>query len=93
MGWQDNDENNQSEDLLNDELQTSAAELETKKQSLYNTRLGIIKNRGGQEWTPNSMMQSNVKSPTQPKATNDLSGGLNAGLSAAAPGMAKGLSK
>ena len=52
----DNDRSNQpseSERLAAQQIQENRAELETKKRSLYQTRLDIIKGQGAPIWTPN----------------------------------------
>lgn len=48
----DNDPNSGTNDLLDEELKFNKSELEAKKQSLYQTRLDIIKGQGQQVWTP-----------------------------------------
>lgn len=41
-----------SNDAMNQEIANNEAELNTKKQNLYDTRLSIIKSQGQQTWTP-----------------------------------------
>jgi hypothetical protein len=53
MGLFGNNEPSQTEELLNQQNEEAKAELEQKKQSLYQTRLDLIKSNGGQSWTPN----------------------------------------
>jgi|HubBroStandDraft_2_1064218.scaffolds.fasta_scaffold469825_2 hypothetical protein len=53
MGFFDDNEGNGADALLDQQLRESQAELEAKKQSLYQTRLDIIKGQGGQNWSPN----------------------------------------
>jgi hypothetical protein len=48
------------------QIRTNQAELEAKKQSLYKTRLDIIKGEGAQNWTPNT------SSPIPPKAARTV---------------------
>ena len=50
------------------QIRTNQAELEAKKQSLYKTRLDIIKGEGAQNWTPN------MSSPIAPKVTRAVGG-------------------
>lgn len=53
-GDNDNDSPGQShaEQLADQQLQMNKAELENKKQNLYDTRLDIIKGQGGESWVP-----------------------------------------
>ncbi len=46
----DNDEPSRGEQLADEQLRMNKAELEAKKQSLYQTRLDIIKGQGGETW-------------------------------------------
>jgi hypothetical protein len=48
-------------ELQEEQIRTNKAELEAKKQNLYQTRLDIIKGQGAQIWTPN--MGSKVPTP------------------------------
>jgi hypothetical protein len=45
------------------QIRTNQAELEAKKQSLYKTRLDIIKGEGAQNWTPNTNSPIAAKAP------------------------------
>lgn len=76
MGWPDNDEQSAASDLENAQLRQNQAELEQKKQSLFQTRLDIIKGEGGQAWTPSRPI-ANTKSvaDTQRDAVNAVAGG------------------
>lgn len=47
-----NNEPSPSDQLLNEQITQNKAELAQKRQSLYKTRLDIIKGQGGQSWTP-----------------------------------------
>lgn len=60
MGFLGGD-NSQAEDLANQQLALNKAELEAKKQNLYQTRLDIIKGQGGEIWTPDR----NKRAPTK----------------------------
>jgi hypothetical protein len=53
MGNLYSDSTSESEEILNEQLRDNKAELERKKQSLYETRLDIIKSQGAQSWSPN----------------------------------------
>lgn len=57
----DNDEPSRGEQLAEEQLQMNKAELEAKKQSLYQTRLDIIKGQGGETWSADR----NKRAPTQ----------------------------
>jgi hypothetical protein len=46
------DEPSRGEQLLDEQIHQSQAELESKRQSLYQEKLGIIKGQGGQVWEP-----------------------------------------
>jgi hypothetical protein len=49
----DDDNNNEQDEgnrLLDQQLKTNQAELEAKKQSLFQTRLDIIKGQGAEDW-------------------------------------------
>lgn len=46
------DAQKQNEQLENQQIQQNQAELEAKKQNLYQTRLDIIKSQGGESWSP-----------------------------------------
>jgi hypothetical protein len=51
MGFMsDNQEISESEALMNEQIRNNKVELEAKKQSLFQTRLDIIKGQGGQLW-------------------------------------------
>lgn len=39
-------------DEMQQQIDQNNAELESKRQSLYRTRIGIIKGQGGESWTP-----------------------------------------
>jgi|HubBroStandDraft_1064217.scaffolds.fasta_scaffold412131_1 hypothetical protein len=54
MGFLGGDnEPSRGEEIADQQLQENKAELEAKKQSLYQTRLDIIKGQGSQSWEPN----------------------------------------
>lgn len=64
MGFFGGDNDNgptHAEQLADEQLQMNKAELETKKQNLYQTRLDIIKGQGGESWTPDR----NKRAPTK----------------------------
>ena len=42
-----------AQEVINAQLAENKAELERKKENLYQTRLDIIKGQGGENWTPN----------------------------------------
>lgn len=41
----------QAEEKIQEQLVKTQAELEVKKKGLYDTRLGIIKGQGGEQWS------------------------------------------
>ncbi len=47
------DDQSQSEKLEQQQIDMNKQELAEKKQSLYQTRLDIIKGQGAEQWTPN----------------------------------------
>ena len=58
----DNDrEPSEAETLAQEQLETNKAELEAKKQSLYQSRLDIIKGQGKEQWTPDMNKRAPVK--------------------------------
>jgi hypothetical protein len=61
FGGDNDSQPSQAEQLAEEQLQMNKAELENKKQSLYQTRLDIIKGQGGQTWTPDM----NKRAPTK----------------------------
>jgi hypothetical protein len=75
-----NDEPDQTEGerLANEQIRTNKAELEAKKQSLFQTRLDIIKGQGKEQWEPNI---------TQPNSRGRAGSGGQAGFNARAVGM------
>ncbi len=55
MGFFGDDSDNsptRGDQLLEEQINQNKAELEAKRQSLFQTRLDIIKGQGGQIWTP-----------------------------------------
>lgn len=69
MGFLGGDnEPSRGEQIADEQLQENKAELEAKKQSLYQTRLDIIKGQGSQTWEPN-------KSSGAPRKGNNRSAG------------------
>jgi len=59
MGFLGGDnEPSRGEQLVDEQIQTNKAELEAKKQSLYKTRLDIIKSQGKENWTPDPQAPS-----------------------------------
>ncbi len=42
----------EADQLLSEQIHQNQAELEAKRQSLYQTRLDIIKGQGAENWTP-----------------------------------------
>ncbi len=55
MGFLKSDNTQQKANNLADEqIQQNAAELEQKKNNLFQTRLDIIKGQGSEVWTPRS---------------------------------------
>jgi len=53
MGLGSDQQDSSTEEAINAQLAQTKAELEQKKQSLFETRFNIIKAQGGQGWTPN----------------------------------------
>jgi hypothetical protein len=54
----------EADQLASEQLQENQAELEYKKNNLYQTRLDIIKGQGAQTWVPNR----NQQAPTPPSS-------------------------
>lgn len=52
FGGGDDDATKDSNRLIDEQLNTNAAEIEAKRQSLYRERLDIIKGSGGQSFVP-----------------------------------------
>lgn len=50
LGGDNNDD--RGSQLLDEQLSLNKAELEAKRQSLFQTRLDIIKGQGAESWTP-----------------------------------------
>jgi hypothetical protein len=62
MGFLGGDnEPSRGEQLADEQLQMNKAELEAKKESLYQTRLDIIKGQGAQQWEPDKNKRAPVK--------------------------------
>lgn len=59
----DNESNDEGNALLNEQIQTNRAELEAKRQNLYQTRLDIIKGQGAENWTPDYNKRAPVGHP------------------------------
>jgi hypothetical protein len=56
MGFQNDDDNqgpSRGEQIADEQIRMNKAELESKRQNLFRTRLDIIKGQGTQQWTPN----------------------------------------
>jgi|GEM_PF-5580117 hypothetical protein len=65
-GDNDNDDGqSQADQLASEQLSMNKAELEAKKQSLYQTRLDIIKGEGRQVWTPDYNAKAPVAKETR----------------------------
>ncbi len=58
FGGSDDDTNDRAQALQEEQIETNRAELENKRQSLFQTRLDIIKSQGAQQWTPNPLNNS-----------------------------------
>jgi hypothetical protein len=62
MGFLGGDnEPSRGEQLADEQLNMNKAELEAKKQSLFQTRLDIIKGQGGQSWVADKSPKSSGK--------------------------------
>ena len=80
MGLFDSDDDgseaqDRSNQLANEQIQMNQAELERKRQNLYDERLDIIKGQGGQSWVPDRTSSSQKGSNNG----NPLSGGYRIG--------------
>lgn len=53
FGTDDSDSTNTSNAVADQQLRDNQVALDAKKQSLFQTRLDIIKSEGGQQWTAN----------------------------------------
>lgn len=49
----DDNPNQETNDLMNQQIRQNQAELESKRQNLYSEKLDIIKGTGGETWQPN----------------------------------------
>lgn len=61
----------QADELASEQLMQNKAELEAKKQNLYETRIDIIKGQGGQSWVPDRT----TRAPINPSAGGAGGGG------------------
>jgi|HubBroStandDraft_6_1064221.scaffolds.fasta_scaffold22339_5 hypothetical protein len=68
FGGGGNDQYDRVAELQEEQIRNNKAELEAKKQSLYQTRLDIIKGQGAQSWTPNM----GTKAPSNSRANEAL---------------------
>ena len=76
MGFLGGDsEPSNGERLIDEELANSKAEMEAKKQSLYATRLDIIKGQGSEQWSADRTSAAPTRSNTG-KARGNLPFGL-----------------
>lgn len=53
LGGDNDSRNDDANQLADKQFQQNQAELEAKKQDLYQTKLDIAKSQGGQSWVPN----------------------------------------
>lgn len=52
LGGDNDNGNDRGSQLLDEQLRLNQAELEAKRQNLFQTRLDIIKGQGAESWTP-----------------------------------------
>lgn len=65
----DDDGNDAENQRLQEQIDQQNAELETKRKSLYDERLRIIKSQGAENWTPqtpNGVASAPMQSPSLP---------------------------
>jgi hypothetical protein len=67
------DDQSESERLMQEQIQQNKEELELKRKNLYEERLEIIKGQGGQSWTPTV---SSASSSGTGKSSGSSMGGL-----------------
>jgi hypothetical protein len=78
MGFLGGDnEPSRGEELADQQLRQNQAELESKKQNLYQTRLDIIKGQGKEVWTPDMNRRAPTKNIPGFKFGNVSFGGKN----------------
>ena len=75
MGFLSDDEQSQSNEIMQQEVDQNKAELEAKKQSLFKTQLDIIKGEGGQSFSPDRT-QGVSSSSGSPAAGIGVGGGF-----------------
>ena len=68
MGFLGGNNDSEADRLAEEELRANKANLETKKQSLYQSRLDIIKGQGEQTWTANREPKKPPKEKRSPYA-------------------------
>ena len=61
FGGDASDEQQEANRLVQEQLQSSAADIEAKRQSLYQTRLDIIKGSGGQSFVPDRTVSASSR--------------------------------
>lgn len=71
----DSDGQSQADQIANEQYQANQMELEAKKQSLYQTRLDIIKSQGSEQWTPDRNMRAPIARGGQPRVPFPWGGG------------------
>ncbi len=52
LGGDNDNEPTRADELVQEQLESNKAEIESKRNRLYQARLGIIKGQGTQQWTP-----------------------------------------
>jgi hypothetical protein len=66
MGFFGGSDSSDTDTLINQQLQANQAELESKRQNLYDERLSIIKGQGGEVWKPSRTGVSGKSAPSLP---------------------------
>lgn len=67
FGGGDDDAAQESAELMNEQIRQNQAELEAKRQKLYEETLDIIKGQGQQVWQADRSAKAPARSPTNGK--------------------------
>lgn len=62
----DNSQDNRGSQLIEEQINTNKAELEAKRQNLYQTRMDIIKGQGAENWNAGSIAGGSSRAGGQP---------------------------
>lgn len=76
FGGDEDDSARESRDLLNQQIRDNKAELEAKRQSLYQERLDIIKGQGTEVWHPDRGKGAAKPNAGKPKGVGEMVGRL-----------------